>query len=56
MTSSSILEKEKKIQEEKDQEATKPRTSQTNMHMKFWAKLIYSQIQVEVLITSDQAM
>ncbi len=42
--------------EEKDQEATKPRTSQTNMHMKFWAKIIYSQIQVEVLITSDQAM
>jgi hypothetical protein len=26
------------------------------MHMKFWAKIIYSQIQVEVLITSDQAM
>jgi hypothetical protein len=51
MTSSSILDKEKK-----DQEASKPRTSQTNMHMKFWAKLIYSQIQVEVLIMWDQVM
>ncbi len=46
----------KKDTEEKDQEATKPRTSQTNMHMKFWAKLIYSQIHVEVLIVSDQVM
>jgi hypothetical protein len=26
------------------------------MHMKFWAKLIYSQIHVEVLIVSDQVM